>query len=253
MNINFYWSGDNFQFLNRLTLISHILVGHHPVMWLHGHKPKSIYWINDVPEIEIRNANEVFDTTDLIKAGVDIRTTSDKFSYYVLKSVDGYYADTDAIALNIWPDQKIVLATYDKSVINIGVMKIPKDHAVLDECIRTHQPTWGNVKIATKVFRDAGLDYNVPIGMFYPVHCGRNTSTTMNCHGRILDPIDTIWDNGIIPDNCVSYHYWSNKTSKVGIDHTWLDKPGLHKDSLFRKLCEWIFDEGGYQMTNRGK
>jgi len=249
MNINFYWNGDDFQFLNRLTILSHIIVGHHPVIWLHGPRPKSIYWVDDIPEIEIRDANEIFDTSEMIKKGVDIRTTSDKFSYYLLKTVDGYYADTDAIALQPWPDIPLVLATYDESVINVGVMKIPKEHPVLDECIKTHRPTWGNVKVFTRVVRDAGLDYNVPIKLFYPVHCGNNFSKTMNCHGRILDPVDT---QGVDIDKSVSYHYWSNKVHKVMIDHTWLDKPELLENSLFRRLCEWVFGGVEYLMTNKG-
>ena len=244
MKINFYWFGDNFQFLNRLTLLSHLLVGHEPVIWLHGTRPDSIYWIDDIPEIEIRDANEIFDTTELIENGVDIRTTSDKFSYYLVKETGEYYADTDAIALLPWPDQEIVLATYHPDVINVGVFRFPKNHPVLDVCIKTHIPTWGNVNVFTKVVREAGLDYNVPIDMFYPVHCGRNESTTMKCHGRILDPIE-------LPDGCVSYHYWSNKTHKVGIDHTWLEKPELHENSLFKRLCKWVFDVAGYSMTNK--
>lgn len=244
MKIHFYWSGDNWQFLNRMTIVSHVIAGHTPIMWLNGDRPKSKYWIDDISGVEIRDANEVFDTNDLINRGVDIRTTSDKFSYYVVQKTGDYYADTDAIAILPWPDQDIVLATYEPKVINVGVFRLPKNHPVLDDCISTHIPRWGNVWMFTKAIRNAGLDYNVPINMFYPVHCENNISTTMGCRGKFLDDIK-------LPDGCVSYHYWSNKVSLVNITHEWMDNPKL-KDSLFKRLCDQMFNNTGFTITNEG-
>ena len=51
MNVHFYWYGDNFQFMNRLTILSHVNIGHNVIMWLAGNEPKSPYWISDIKEI----------------------------------------------------------------------------------------------------------------------------------------------------------------------------------------------------------
>ena len=234
MNINFYWNGDDFQYLNRLTLLSHIIVGHHPIIWLEGNRPNSIYWIDDIPEIEIKNAREIYNTCGLLNKNINVRTISDLFSYYIVYKTGEYYADTDAIAIKSWPDQEMVIATYDPSVIAIGVFRFPKNYYILDKCIKTHITTWGNVRIFTKIVRNAGLDYNVPIEMFYPIHCDNNKSKTTKTRGKFLDNIN-------LPDNCVSYHYYSNSVHKVGITHEWVEKKEL-KNSLFVELSKQIFE-----------
>jgi hypothetical protein len=235
MNIHFYWNGDDFQFLNRLTLISHVNVGHHPIMWLDGKIPNSKYWINDINEIEIRNINEIYNTEKEYKKGANCRTISTLFSWEIVKQTGEYTADCDAIALRKWPDQNILLAGSEPEHINVGVFRLPKTHPVLNECINNFLPTWGNVKVFTKYCRKYGLNNNVPISWFYPVHWGgtNNISKTLNCRGLFFDNIK-------LPDPCYSYHYYSNTVSKVGCDHTWINNPKL-KNSLFFKLIKQNF------------
>jgi hypothetical protein len=241
MNINFYWSGNDFQFLNNLVIKSHIIVGHKPVIWLQGNTPESPYWIGGLPEVEIRNADDIWESVGYLKEGVDVRTTSDLWSYHMMKQTGEYYSDTDAFALLPWPDQEILLATYDPQVINVGVMRLPKNHPVLDCCIKTHKKSWGNVWLFTKCVRDHGLDYNVPIEAFYPVHCGNNSSKVMGCRGKLFDNYNEIKEKFFKNTIIHSYHYWSNKVSIEGCDHTWLDKPEL-QGSLFVWLNNWIND-----------
>ena len=59
MKANFFWMGDDFQFLNRLAIISHVIVGHEVVVWLSGKTPSSKYWINDIPGVDIKDADDV--------------------------------------------------------------------------------------------------------------------------------------------------------------------------------------------------
>lgn len=240
MNVNFYWSGNDFQFLNRLVVVSHIEVGHKVKIWVHGEHPTNNYWIDDLNDVEILNADDIFDTS-ILKSKADIRTTSDKWSYYLLKKTGEYVADLDAIAIKHWPDDPIVLATYDPIVINVGVIRLPKKHPVLDRCIETHEPRWGNVWIFTKCIREYGLDYNFPIESFYPVHCGNNISKTMKCRGKFLDSIK-------LSENCYSYHYWGNKVSKLNITEEWLNNPKL-QNSLLKKLCDRFFENYEYKKT----
>ena len=74
MNVHFYFKGDDFQFLNRLAVLSHVLVGHKVIMWADG-EINSPYWIDDIPEIEIREAREVLEGPEDPK---EIRAFSDK-------------------------------------------------------------------------------------------------------------------------------------------------------------------------------
>ncbi len=62
MKVNFYWKGRDFQFLNRMTIISHIICGHEVVIWLEGKYPRSRFWILDIDAIEVRDATEIYNT-----------------------------------------------------------------------------------------------------------------------------------------------------------------------------------------------
>lgn len=256
MNVHFYWKepenidinlGLGWQFLNRLTLISHVVVGHKPIIWLDSKEPlTNKYWISDIPNIIIKNKSE---TRNILKTSEfyemeksNPRTASTLFSYEIVKRTGEYYADTDAIALKKWPNVDYLLAGSEPEYISVGVLKLPKNHPVLTCAQENILAEWGNVKIFTSCCRKMGLDNNVPIDWFYPVHWkDDNYSYKMKCKGKFLDNIQ-------IPKHCFSYHYYSNKVSKVGIDHTWIKKPEL-KNSLFLKWVKRYFKK--YTVLNR--
>jgi len=112
---------------------------------------------------------------------------------------------------------------------------------LLSHVLVRHWPDWGNVKIFTKCVRKLGYDYNVPIEMFYPVHCGRNKSKEFNMAGAFFD-------NLILPANCVSYHYWSNRIHEMNITHEWM-KSTKYKNSLIKRLSDLTFKN--YSMENK--
>lgn len=251
MNVNFFWSGDNFQFLNRLTIITHIVVGHDVKIWLKGKRPDSVYWIDDLPEVEILDANDIYNKVrDKNRNDRELRIFSDLWSFYFLQQTGEYYADVDAIAIDTWPDKDIVLATYGEPVVAIGVIRLPKNHVVLDKCIKTHRDSWGAVKRFTRCCNTTKLKPTVPDYMFYPILPGKhNDSIVMKCKGKILDPIDKHLRKHI-DKGSVSIHYYSNKVSNVGITHEWLDKPEL-KDSLMNELVVWTQSEYTWSLTNK--
>ncbi len=189
MKVNFYWKGRDFQFLNRLTIISHIIVGHEVVIWIEGKHPGNRYWISDLEEVEIKDATEIYKTWKDAAAGACVRSVSDIWSFYFGKLYGEYYSDTDAIALKHWPDQDILLPTYDNKVVSVGVFRLPKNHPIFNCAIKKRIRSWGNVYIFTKCVRLNGLDSNVPNEMFYPVHCGYNESEVLNCRGKFFDDI----------------------------------------------------------------
>lgn len=250
MNVHFYWkepknpkNGEGWQFLNRLTLVSHVEVGHTPIIWVDGDEPINKYWISDIPEIEIRNAKEIYETSDFYKKDKsNPRTASTLFSFEIVRQTGEYYADTDAIALRHWPDWKFILAGSEPEHINVGVIKMPKNHPVLKCSIANINPEWGNVKVFTNCCKEFGLWTNVPDHWFYPVHWKEeNHSTNMNCRGKFLDNI-------YLQNDCFSYHYYSNKVSLLNIDHTWLKNPKL-ENSLFKRLVKRFFKR--YTVLNR--
>ena len=76
MEVNFFWKGDSFSYLNRLCVITHLKVGHKPIMWLSGHRPNSDFWIDDLAGVEIRNADEIIDVSKFIQDGGNFKTAS---------------------------------------------------------------------------------------------------------------------------------------------------------------------------------
>ena len=175
---NFFWTGENFQFLNRLTILSHLVVGHKAVVWLSGTSPNSIYWIDDIEEIDIRSADEVINVEKFIRSGGNVRTVSDLFSFTFLYEYGGLYCDTDMIALKKFPDDEWILATYTDNLIRnefntlgIGIIKAPKSHAVFKRCIDNIERGWGNVKVFSKFCAKYKLEKTHPNEMFYPWGC----------------------------------------------------------------------------------
>ena len=60
IEVNFFWRGERFSFLQFLVLKSHLKVGHVPVIWLSGNAPHSSYWKKIEHKIKIKNADDVY-------------------------------------------------------------------------------------------------------------------------------------------------------------------------------------------------
>jgi hypothetical protein len=221
MIVNFFWRGNNFQFLNRLTVLSHVRVGHKVVVWLSGEEPKNKYWISDIKEVSIKNADKFINVDKFLQKG-NVRTASSLWRFTYLYEYGGLYCDTDMIALKPFPDDKWILATYDKKVIATGVIKAPPKHKVFKSCLDQIKHSWGNVWIFTRECKKNGLKVTHPNSDFYPWGCKSGPN--------LLKKID-------IPDG-YGLHFYFNSACDLEIDHITLRK---HRGSLLGKLQERIF------------
>jgi len=103
LQVNFFWRGNDFSYLNRLCVLSHLSVGHGVVMWLSGETPESPYWINDLEHVVVNSADEILDVASFIRGGGNFKTASDLWRFHFLYEHGGLYCDTDAIAIGFFP------------------------------------------------------------------------------------------------------------------------------------------------------
>lgn len=231
MNVNFFWSGPDWQFINRVTIASHLKVGHEVILWLHGKKPNNKFWIGDMP-ITIKDANEYLDIGQRLSNGWNVRTVSTIFQYRLMHENGEYTSDCDAIALKTWPDEEWCLVSESKRLVSsVGVLRVPDHHPVLKCALKRAKRHWGNVKVFSKCCNEHNLKSTYPSKQFYPVTPHQNRKPMI-----LLD--------GDIP-NAYSYHVFFNNASKNNItEETILQKK--YKNSLLKKIADWALDEYGY-------
>jgi len=224
MIVNFYWHGNNFQFANRLTLISHVVVGHDVCVWLAGSVPDSKYWISDIKAIEIKDAIKYVNTDDLKKRGWQVRMISDLFSYFILNDMGEYISDTDAVALKHWPDEDIVICPEGKSIYaSIGIIRLPKNHPVSNCWKPLITKNSNNVKSFAKCCAKFGLP-KYDSKQFYPV----------TPHPKSLP---YVLRDIKIPD-VYSYHLYGCSLSKRNITHEFIEK---NTNTLLKRLSDKFF------------
>lgn len=229
MKVNFYWSGQKWSFVNRLTIASHIRVGHEVVVWV-NRIPNSdnLYWIDDLP-LKINKAKNYVNTRDMLKNGWNLRTISTIFQYKFMLKTGEYTADCDAIALKHWPDVPMVLCPELNSKVNlvssVGVLRVPKDHEVLKCAIEKARKDWGNVKIFSMCCRRFKLKSTYPSKYFYPVTCKKGEASK-----TLLEKVD-------IP-NAFSYHVFTNNKFSKKVNHEVVERKS---DSLIYKISKWAF------------
>ena len=239
MKVNFYWSGKNWEFINRLTIMSHIRVGHEVIMWV-NEKSDNEYWIDDLP-VQIFDAGKHVNTKRMLKVGWNTRTISTIFQYSIMYETGEYTADCDALALKHWPDVPLVLCPEGKNLISsVGVLRVPKKHAVLVCANRMANRKWGNVKIFSRCCRKFRLGSTYETDQFYPV-----TYRKGQAYKSLLMDSE-------IPES-YSYHIFNGPYHKniKKIDHNLLKKK-KYKDSLLKKLSDWSFGDE-YCITRKEK
>lgn len=224
METNFFWRGDGFQFLNRLTILSHLMVGHKVKIWVSGSKPKSKYWIDDIKDIQIKNADKVVNIKNFLKLPkANVRTASALWRFTYLYKYGGLYCDTDMVALKTFPNDKWIIASYDNNVIAIGIIKAPKNHPVFTDCIDNIRPKWGNVRIFTGYCLRHNLKKTHPNNYFYPKN--------------ILNRGEGLLKNSKIP-NSYGLHFYFKGASKININHNTINK---YPNSILARLQRKIF------------
>lgn len=242
MKANFFWRGEDFQFLNRLAILSHLVVGHKVVMWVSGPPPENKYWIGDIPGIKFRDADDVVFIDSFFHSipeehGVPrrLRMASDMWQFTFLYKRGGLYCDTDVIALRKFPNMEWIISRDSEDHeerFALGIVKAPPRHPVFKYCIQNVRWKWGN---STRVFSEAveehGLDLTHPKEAFHPFSCGD--------HSRYLEETgrSILLKRGKIPD-AYSIHYFGNKTHKLDIDQNMVNQ---FPESVLFKLSALVF------------
>jgi hypothetical protein len=235
MNVNFFWSGDDFQFLNRLSILSHLNVGHHPIVWLYGLTPNSEYWIDDIPEIEIRNAQTICSIDGFIKQckcspDKAIRLASDYWRFNFLYEYGGLYCDTDAIALKPFPETDIFVSDDNNTNIAIGVINISPKSDLMKYCIDNVKPEWINVKMFTDGCKLFNIVQTHDWKVFYP--------WAWNDNFNLKNEFRLLWEE-VIPDS-ISIHIFTTNISKLNFTHNLVIN---YPNSILFKLSKTIFNK----------
>ncbi len=154
LQVNFFWRGNDFTYLNRLCVLSHLSVGHRVVMWLSGETPESPYWINDLEHVVVNSADEILDVASFIRGGGNFKTASDLWRFHFLYEHGGLYCDTDAIAIRHFPHDSWIVtsAETDERLLSIGVLASPPRQKLFLECIKNIKSDWGNVAAFTDCY-----------------------------------------------------------------------------------------------------
>jgi len=201
--VNFFWTGRDFSFINRMTIASHLAVGHSVI--LHHYKDYGIpdyrYWIDDISDPNFAIANAVLTVPEIVEFSKTIdpksprrfQFVSDFWRFNYLHRFGGWYADLDAVALKEWPDVSpqggwMICSESHGKIISIGVLASPKGHPVWLDMIRG-AATKGDgaaTKRFTEIVRRHGLDVTNPTNDFYPI----------NPHSAIVS-LKTKWADGI--------------------------------------------------------
>lgn len=237
MIANFFWSGDDFQYLDRLTILSHLSVGHEVVIWLWGDTPNSIYWPSDISDIEIKNADEVVSCSAFHKKlpqgypkEKKLRVVSAYWKFHFMYKRGGLYCDTDAIALKAFPSDEWINISSDDidKVYYIGVLKAPPKHPVFKYCINNIMPRWGNPRVYSAAVKKYGIKPTHNFRLFYPFSAVE--------HQKYLKKYGTtiLFSPGEIP-NAFSVHVYGNRISSLNINQDTINK---YPNSILYKINE---------------
>ncbi len=141
--------GNEFRFLEKIVIQSHLKVGHEPVIWLCGKSPNNKYWNEIESIIKLKNSDDICSVDDFIKTGGNFRTAASLWRFTFLYEKGGLYCDTDAFALKKFPDDTdwILASPQAPKRFSLGVLKAPPKQEVFRECIKLAKKEWGNVKL----------------------------------------------------------------------------------------------------------
>ncbi len=216
IDINFFWSGDNFDYLNFLTIKSHLKVGHNVIIHLHGNTPKSKYWEKVLTlNVIIKNADDIINITNFIDNGGNFRTASSLWRFKFLYEFGGWYSDCDALALKQWPNHTSwVLCSGYRDLISTGVLKTPANEKMFLYMIDKLKYEWGNVQIFNDAYKKfkGNNNPNFNSNQFYPF---------------IWDRWNILLKDKPIPHGCYSVHLFNTmfeKADKLKNIEQWCNK-----------------------------
>jgi len=198
VEVNFFWHGDDFRYIDYLVLKSHNKVGHKPILWFSGKKPSTSYWKQIEKTITIKNADPIFDIRNFLSKGGNERTAADLWRYHFLYSFGGIYCDTDVFALKKFPDDEWIICSGEikPNMVTNAIIKAPPKQEIFLDCISNIKKRWGNVKYFS-------LAYRKYFGKTEPTHENRLFFPYPWNEGyKLLSKIEIPWDSYCI-------HYWA--------------------------------------------
>jgi len=251
MEVNFFWRGERFSFLQFLVLKSHLKVGHVPVIWLSGKAPHSSYWKKIEHKIKIKNADDVYDVENFIKNGGNLITSSSLWRWYFLYEFGGIWCDFDVFALKKFPNDEWIVCTgeIEDNLLSVSILKVPPKQKIFKDCIEDIRKKWGNVRAFSKAYQE-------------------NYGNTKSTHEAVLfypykwNECEKLISKGEIPDKAYSIHYWDkalvdkfsktpqgflSKLKNLGkpkkltdLNEKWCKK---NADTLLGKIYFWLKDD----------
>jgi glycosyltransferase involved in cell wall biosynthesis len=84
-------------------------VGHTPVIWISGTKPKGDYWKEIENKIVEKNADLVYNIEKFLSEGGNYRTAADLWRWHFLYEKGGIWCDSDLFALKHLPSDGIIV------------------------------------------------------------------------------------------------------------------------------------------------
>jgi hypothetical protein len=208
--VNFFWKGDDFDLIHRISVLSYLLYGFEVVVWLSGKKPNSKYWIDDYKQVKIKNADAIIDVDDFISDGGNVKTASSLWRFTFLYRYGGLYCDTDMIALDNFPKSDWIISSCElpeKELASTGIIKVPPKQKFLLDCIKNMKKEWGNVKVFSEMYKKhfgPKMKYTHDNRKFYPFQWNERS---------------VLFKNSPIPD-----------AYSVHICHTFFDRKNIYID-----------------------
>lgn len=254
-NANFFWSGQNFRFLEYIVIKSHISVGHEVSIWLHGDRPNNEYWKMLEPNVTIKDADVIFNTSDFISKGGTLRTASDLWRFNYLYQNGGLYCDTDAFALKAFPDTEWIVCSAETipGTLSIGVLKAPPNHPMFLDCISLIKNYWGNVLVFSQVYKQyfGNAKPTHKNELFYPYKWNEYKKlfkrTTIPLEAFSIHFYSNVLENQLRNPKTYydKYFFIMHKLNSTNINIEWCEK---HPATLLGKLWKSLSIESG--VTN---
>ena len=246
-DVNFFWCGPKFRFLEYMVIKSHLKVGHNAIIWLHGEKPSTKYWEKIEKDVIVRNADVIFDTSDFISSGGNNRTAADLWRFNLLFQRGGLYCDTDAFALKSFPNDEWIICSAETvpDTLSIGVLKAPPNHPIFQECIKTIKMSWGNVQIFTHAYKNF-------FGNTNPTHCSElfypykwtDYKRIVHNYNIPIDAYSVHFYSNVLDRNLLNSSIYANRFICLGrglrvsdLNEEWCE---IHYKTLLGKLWKWL-------------
>ena len=131
MRLSTLWAEGSLSYIERLSIVSALYVGHSVSMYTYGGIENAPYGV------DIRDAREIMPDNLLLKHKKknSYALAADLFRIFLLKSGNHCWIDCDLVFQKPLNDDQFVLGWENEKTLNNAVLKLPSDCAVLDDIL----------------------------------------------------------------------------------------------------------------------